>query len=101
MKRADPSKKVSRPYVKKLKKFSCAPFRLVQPVSRVAAEHGFSCFGKAQSRVAQKWAEANLRLKLNLPCSMYNSFLLVAFERLKLKYSLVKQFMLKLKVNTK
>ncbi len=31
MKRADPSKKFFRPYVKKLRKFSCAPFGLVQP----------------------------------------------------------------------
>jgi hypothetical protein len=36
MKRAGPSKKFFRPYVKKLKKFSCAPFGLVQPFCRAA-----------------------------------------------------------------
>jgi hypothetical protein len=38
MKRADPSKKDFRPYAKKLRKFSCAPFGLVQPEESYAAQ---------------------------------------------------------------
>ncbi len=37
MKRADPSKKIKRPYMKRLRKFSCAPFGLVQPLVRVVS----------------------------------------------------------------
>jgi hypothetical protein len=38
MKRADPSKEFFRSFVKKLRKFSCAPFGLVQPNDAAEAE---------------------------------------------------------------
>jgi hypothetical protein len=61
MKRADPSKKFFQPYVKKLRKFSCAPFGLVQP--RVPARSASALYRHTGMRKMRIWPKLLLPLQ--------------------------------------